>query len=323
MSTRVDAEQIETTTTEKLLAIVLAAFLLVGGVWAYEKVDEIGAPASAQSFDELNGGGFYTPDGNFVPQGTLAPAERQALNTESRARRELRRSENQQAQALGELEFTREEYRTAIEAGQPVAELEQAYETAQAEFEAAEADVASAQQELSAAQPAADTAQQKLDAANDKAAAEQRDHDRQTFLLRLLLVAGLLGLSYWQLKRMRESRSRYLPLGLACVGASAALALVMAGDYGFETVDFEDVGPLAISLVGVAMTTLAFVGLQRYVTQRIPLWRVRKRDCPFCGRPAHDNVHCEGCGRKVQAPCSKCRKRRRVGSEHCGACGKA
>jgi hypothetical protein len=39
MTTRVDAEQIETTKGEKLLAAVLAMFLLIGLLWVYFHVD--------------------------------------------------------------------------------------------------------------------------------------------------------------------------------------------------------------------------------------------------------------------------------------------
>ena len=36
-----DLEEIEITTTEKLLTVVLALFLVVGGLWVYSKIDEI------------------------------------------------------------------------------------------------------------------------------------------------------------------------------------------------------------------------------------------------------------------------------------------
>lgn len=39
MSTRVTIEEIETTREEKLLAVVLAVFLFLGGVWGYERMD--------------------------------------------------------------------------------------------------------------------------------------------------------------------------------------------------------------------------------------------------------------------------------------------
>ena len=73
----------------------------------------------------------------------------------------------------------------------------------------------------------------------------------------------------------------------------------------------------------VGMTLLAFVGLQRYLEKRIPLRRVRKGECPFCGFPGRGGTHCEGCGRAVVAECRTCSAPRRVGAAHCGACGAA
>ena len=40
MTTRVDIEEIEATKSEKFLAFVLAAFLLIGTIWFYIQVDE-------------------------------------------------------------------------------------------------------------------------------------------------------------------------------------------------------------------------------------------------------------------------------------------
>jgi hypothetical protein len=39
MTTRVDIEEIESTKSEKFLAAVLLAFLLIGTIWFYVKVD--------------------------------------------------------------------------------------------------------------------------------------------------------------------------------------------------------------------------------------------------------------------------------------------
>jgi hypothetical protein len=51
MSTRVDLEEIHTTRSEKLLAVVLTGFLLMGGLWVYsepldrtEGVSDVGVP---------------------------------------------------------------------------------------------------------------------------------------------------------------------------------------------------------------------------------------------------------------------------------------
>ncbi len=132
-----------------------------------------------------------------------------------------------------------------------------------------------------------------------------------------------LALSYWLLARTRRRRSRYFSLALAAIAYAAILAFVMATDYLTDYFDPLDLGPLVLSMVGVALTLPAFAGLQRYLARRIPQRRVRKGECPFCGYPVRDNEHCEGCGRDVIAPCSRCDRPRRVGSTFCGACGAA
>jgi hypothetical protein len=39
---RIDVDEIEITRTEKLLAVVLTVFFLIGGVWTYTKLDDVG-----------------------------------------------------------------------------------------------------------------------------------------------------------------------------------------------------------------------------------------------------------------------------------------
>ena len=99
------------------------------------------------------------------------------------------------------------------------------------------------------------------------------------------------------------------------------LSLVLAGDYVTDYIDVQQLGPLVLSAAGIALTLFAFWWLQRYLAQRLPLRRVRKGECPFCGYPLRGGDHCEGCGRNVVAECGSCRSPRRVGTLHCGACG--
>lgn len=203
-----------------------------------------------------------------------------------------------------------------MRAGKP--QLERAYERAQARFRRAQREVATAQQAFAAAQPAAGRA-------NDRIAAErERREDRRdlfTFLLRFVLVAGALAIGYWLLARLRRRGSRYFMVGIAVVAYAAILALVFAADYITDYVDPLELGPLVLSLFGIAATLLAFMVLQRYLARRLPLRRVRKRECPFCGYPVRGTTHCEGCGRQAVAGCSGCGADRRVGVLHCGACG--
>jgi len=240
-------------------------------------------------------------------------AHRTAIRVRFEARRNARR-------ARGEVAFTREAYRTALDAGQPSSALRQDYVAAQEKLEDAERRAGAARSTVIETTPAADQAQahRSQELSSDKAR-----HDRQTFALRMALLVGMLGSAYYLLGRLRRRRSRYLPAIYAWIGASAVLALVMAGDYTSDYVEFSETGPLAISLVGVALTLGAFAALQRYLARRIPARRVRRSECPFCGFPIRGGRHCEGCGRLVVSACSRCHEPRRVGTEHCAACGKA
>lgn len=298
MSTRVDVEEIQTTKSEKLLAVVLAAFLLVGGLWTYQRVDDTIRDA--------------------VEPAPAAPADRAALDRLESANARLVEAEESERQALEEMELAREAYRTALDAGAPSATLQRGYEDAQARFEQAQATMVAARAEVTAATRPAEAARERVGAEHRRAA---RIESLGSFGLRLLMVLAALVGAYALLGRLRTKGSRYLPLGLAAVGFAAILALVMAGDYVTDYVDPLEFGPLVLAAFGVALTLLAFVALQRYLEKRIPLRRVRKGECPFCGFPGRDGSHCEGCGRTIVAECGTCAEPRRVGALHCGACG--
>ena len=300
MSTRVEVEDIQTTKSEKLIAVVLAIFLLIGGVWIYQRID-----------DEVR-------DAVGVENVRPSPEDRAALQRFEEARASLSAATQGQAAARDNLELRREAYRTALDAGRSAPALERAYAQSQARFRQAQREVATARRAVAGALPAADRANARL------AAERERKEDRRdliTFLLRFALVAASLGFGYWLLARLRRRGSRYFTVAVAVVAYAAILALVLAADYITDYVDPLDLGPLVLSLFGIAVTLLAFAVLQRYLARRIPLSRVRKRECPFCGYPVRGNRRCEGCGREVVASCAACGSDRRVGVLHCGACG--
>ena len=304
MSTRVDVEEIQTTKSEKLLAAVLALFLLIGGIWVYVKIDDAVRTTSP-------------PDYSY--RGT-AP-EQAAIARENQTQARLGRAQGALAASRDRLELRREAYRTALEAHRAeAARLGRAYDQARAQF-------AQAQREVTAARVAAMQAQPAAMAARDHISQVQsgREHKREllAFGLRLLFTLANIMFGYWLLARLRRRRSRYYPVGMAFVAYAAILALVGAGDYMTDYFDPIDLGPLVLSLVGIVATLIAFVVLQRYLAKRLPSRRVRKSECPFCGFPVRGNTHCEGCGRDVIAPCARCNEPRRVGALHCGACGAA
>ena len=295
----VDVEEIQTTKSEKLLAVVLAVFLLIGGAWTYDRLADAARGAVAadvHSEDRL-----------------AADRANAALMQEANA------TANEQ-RAIARLEFAREAYRTALDADEPAEALGRTYEARQREYERARAASRAARADARAARPAADAARARIEDAEEAA----RDREALlAFALRLVFVVGALGLGLWLLARLRRRGSRWFPLAAAVVGSATALAGFMAGDYLTDYIDPLDLGPLVLSLVGVGLTLVGFAVLQRYLARRIPARRVRKGECPFCGYPVGEGAHCEGCGRDVVAPCSSCASPRRVGTLHCRACGAA
>jgi hypothetical protein len=294
--TTVDIEEIESTKSEKLLAVVLAAFLLVGGIWAYAEIAD------------------------RIPVRSVAatPAEAAALERAESAGAELFAARQREEQALRDLELARETYRTALDAGRPAAALERGYRGAQRAYDAAVAERGAVEAEQEAARPAAEGAGNRL---AQESAEASRGQALFAFLARLGLAAAALTGALVLLSRLRRRGSRYLPVDLAAVGAATLLSLVLAGDYVTDYVDPQELGPLVLSAFGVAATLAAFVALQRYLARSVPFRRVRKRQCPYCGFPAGDGRCCEGCGRELVATCAGCTAERRVGAAHCGACG--
>jgi flagellar biogenesis protein FliO len=303
MSALLDVEDVQTTRGEKLLAVVLTIFLLIGGVWTYQKIDDVVRDTSA-------------PDYSY--RGT--PAEQAAVARLNAAQRRSQGSVNEQARATQNLELRREAYRTALDEGRRAPQLRQAYVRAQVRLTRARQDVASARREVVEAQPAARAAQEHI--AEVQQGRVER-HELLTFVFRLLFVLAGIAFGYWLLARLRRRGSRYYAVGIAVVAYSVGLALVTAADYLTDYFDPLELGPLVLSLFGIVLTLLAFVALQRYLARRIPHRRLRKGECPFCGYPVRGNEHCEGCGRQLIAPCAACNGPRRVGTRHCAACGAA
>jgi len=296
MMIRSDVDDIQTTRTEKLLAVVLSAFLLLGAIWTYQKLDDVVRQHVS------------------VPAYASGPASERLQQASGR----MAQAQQERQRALEDLELRREAYRTALEARKPAQRLEVEYNAAQSRLRIAERELAAAQANVSAARPAAATEQQARSRRIDEALDRQT---RATFSTRLGLVSFFIIGAYGLLAWMRRRTSRWIPLAGSAVVAATVFAFVFACDYLTDYLDPFDWGIAAISGLGIAATLLVYSGVQRYLIRRLPQRRVKRRECPFCGYPVGSNVHCEGCGRDVIADCTKCETPRRVGTTYCGVCG--
>lgn len=300
-ATAVRTDEVEATRGEVFLAVVFAVFVVIGLIWGYAKLDEPFRPPAVVQLEQA----------------------RQSLSEAESARFELQIVlDNARARTTQ----SREAFRTALDAGRPQTEtdpLEQAYQAAQAEEQRAQTDYDT----VNSTYTAAAAAVQRLEAENGPALVEQERQARLwIFLTRLAYVIGVLALAFFALSRLRNRAGRRAPLLFAGVGAATLLAWVMAIDYITDYITWQDLGPLVLSVIGVALSLVAFLALQRTIVRRIPSRRARRGECPFCGYPVRPDTpgthqHCEGCGRDVVGMCTTCGAPRRVGVSFCPTCG--
>ena len=213
----VDVDEMQTTRGEKLLSLVLAVFLLIGGIWAYDKLADEQRP--------------YEPE--------YTRAERAAITQHSKARKHsLRRARRGRAGAPRQLELAREEYRTALDADLPAHRLAAQYRREQREFRDAEATLTRAQERERTARPPADAARRRGYAEADD---ERRADEWLAFGLRLVLLLALLAASFYAFTKARGSR--YVAVASSGLMAATALAAIMAFDYIENYVEWQ--GPRA------------------------------------------------------------------------------
>jgi hypothetical protein len=115
-ATDVGLEEIEITSTEKVLALVLVVFFLIGGLWVYSKLDDV-----RDSRDR-------TPEAYFTPR------EQAAVDRAEQAQLRSDQAQVETERAREELELAREAYRTALDAGMTAPGLQTAYGVAQRDF---------------------------------------------------------------------------------------------------------------------------------------------------------------------------------------------
>lgn len=297
--TELDVEQLQTTKSEKLLALVLAAFLLIGGIWTYQELDD------------------WVRDA--MPLRDPTAAEQAAISALDRAAQARFRAEEQVRQARSELELRRERYRTALDAGDPARALRAEYLAAEAEFARTRSARAAAARAEDAVRPAAARAQERLNRDLD---ARRDRQELVIFLLRLGLALAFVLAAYVLLTSLRDRGSRWFPLSGSAVIFATIFAFVVAVDYLTDYFEPFDAGILMLALIGVALTIVAFWLLQRYLARRLPVRRLRRGQCPYCGFPVSAGERCEGCGRQVRAACEHCAAPRRVAAPFCAVCGR-
>ena len=307
-------QQVETTRFEKVLAVVLVIFLLVGGFWVLEKLERIpDRPDWEQARWQL---GIPSLEEN------VAGIRREVNLAEQLAQK----TQQARAEAQTEYEFRREEYRTALDAGIESASKQQAYEEARLILEERTAEYHAAQTLLDKKRQALQEPQQKLQQKQQDLAermrAKQRRYDLLLFGLRFGYAVPVFALTVYAWQRLRLNGSHYLIIGTSFVAAAGIQLAYLAGRYAWGL--FKDFAPLFISVTGAVISIAGIVALRRYLFsfERVSQARLRQGRCPYCGFPNdRTDAYCANCGEELLTTCPECGEPRPRLAPYCPHCG--
>ncbi|RJQ06306.1 MAG: zinc ribbon domain-containing protein [Bacillota bacterium] len=310
-----ETEEIESSRVERLLAVGLVAFLLVGGFWVLDRLGSIPQRPDYAAIAEAQG------------LTRVEPAFREAEADYLRAQAAVAQAGEAMERARSDYEYRREELRVAIELGVESPALTQAYESARAVFEAAkvshelaEATLASLEGRLAGPRTFYEEASRRVGEAYKRA--EDR-YQLSLFALRFAYALPLFAASVWVWFHLRRRRRPHI-IATAFMGFAGIQALALVGQYGWYLL--RDIGPIALSVTGSAVCVAGLVALRRWAAaaRRPALSRLRRSACPSCGFPLSlGGTHCAGCGRVLMQTCPGCGGENVAESPHCGHCGLA
>ncbi len=308
-------ETVEFTRVEKVLAAGLVLFLLVGGLWV---LDALGRVPPRPDYAAIQA--------ELIPDALQREAEQ--LRAELWAAEEgYRKAEITWQGARLEYEFRREEWRTALDAGQLSPEREAAYREALRQYEAATASLEAARRDRDLRQAALQGPDRRLEQlyaeVHERYHEALRRYQLQTFLLRLAYALPVLAASVWAWQGLRRRRSQLLLIGTALVAFAILQTLFLVGSYLVEL--FRRTAQLLIAVLGSAITAGGIVTLKRYIfhPDRLRQARARRGRCVGCGYelgPAQ--AYCPACGEAVGCDCPACGRWRPLHLPFCPACGR-
>lgn len=309
-----EVEEAETSRAEKLLAIGLVIFLLIGGFWVVDRLGSLPKPPDYQAISDRLG------------LSRLSEEYQRLSGDYARGVEAAQQAQGDLNKARAEYEYRREEYRVGLERGVNDPALARAHEAARAAFETAQARYdlteavrASLEERLAGPQAAYEEAEKRV---RDEF---KRAQDRYQFLLfaiRFGYALPLFGLSVWGWLALRRRRSRHLILATSFMAFAGIQALGLVGQYGWYLL--RDIGPIALSVTGSAICVAGLVAVRRWAfgARRLVSVRLRRHQCPYCGFPMTPGLmYCAGCGRKLTEPCPRCGKDTVIQASFCPHCG--
>lgn len=308
----------EVSRAEKILALALAAFLLVGGIRLAWTID--------QAFPRPDYQAIYRSFGleDLQKELDLLRVE------EAKLGEVVGRNQEAETRARLDYEVAREEYRTLLDRGVDDPAKRRKWEQARSTLEQAVAAKKAAETKLrifreellNPKQEAVDNARAGLSREVERLN-RARDIKAGSACLGYALLSFALSLVVFNYFRRSPKVARYSVIGTSVLGFGAVQVLVVS----FKTVlpFLRGVVPVEwiISLGGSAISIAGLVYLRNRflaapVVRRRRLW---KGSCPACGFP-RTGTFCPWCGAEQTVSCPHCGEKTSQHLPYCESCGK-
>ncbi len=307
----------DTTTAEKILAIALAVFLLIGGLRIAESINNF----------------FVQPDYNLIRQ-QFFPAgfENEYFQLQTRSNEllmEIQRLKNIEENKRLDYEKAREEYRTILDKGIDDPIKKAFWEKSRDDYELSQKNRDTAETTLKTFQT--EILNFKETTYRDYEKRFQEEYNRQTrsrnfkagvSLLIYALVGFALSFLVYNFFRTRTGLSRYSVIGMSFLGFGALQALIVSFRIAYPYLRYiipvegiVSVGGTVISITGIVYLKNKFFSSKAVRNRR--LWR---RVCTVCGFPDPGN-YCSWCGSEQLKECPKCKKLTNKFLPSCRECG--
>ncbi len=311
MSEYDEAEKLEATRGEKILASAMVIFLLIGGIHILTELGDI--PEIPHRDDQYEKYGVYNLEN-----------EEKSINSELKVANDaLTKADNEYLNAKENYLFRREEYRVILDKGEGDEIKEREHEEARKRYEESQIKLNEAQAVYDAIYDRLNQKRGEVSAAHSLAHGKYNTayqiYKLKVLAVRLAFVLPLLAVAIVMFLKAKKVKSKYTIHANAFM-AFASLLLI----YMIIMNVWKVLHAIGISILGAVACAiaLAYLTKQYFSFERISMSRLKQNKCPWCTFPIrHDMNYCQNCGKKLASKCPECGEIMPILTLFCPNCG--
>jgi len=311
MSEYDEAEKLEATRGEKILASAMVIFLLIGGINILTELGDIPErPSRDVNYEKY---GIYNLDN-----------EEKSINSELKvANNALENANTEYLSAMENYLFRREEYRVILDKGETDEIKERTHEEARKRYEESQVKLNEAQAVYDEIQGRLDQKRGEVSGARSLAHGDYNTayqiYKLKVLSVRLAFVLPLLAVAIVLFLKAKKVKSKYTIHANAFMAFASLLLIYLIIDNVWKVLH-----AIGISILGAVACAiaLAYLTKQYFSFERISMSRLKQNKCPWCTFPIRrDGSYCQNCGKKLTSKCPECGEIRLILTSFCPNCG--